>query len=83
MQVQQLIINLKDTIEEQRERYKQLEAEMNEIKRVNKVLDIENKVAVSLLLGNKRQPNDPRVDRIINALQYIIDCDNDSSSNDM
>lgn len=61
---------------------------MKDIKRINKVLEIENKIAVSLILNSAhprgKHPADWHQNKLVHnavdAIQYIIDCNAEDSS---
>ena len=92
MYYEQRIKELEDKVSKQKDRYWALEQEMLDIRRINKVLDIENRIAVSMIInsgksGNKEEwkQHDRQVNSIIDALQYIIEWNNNeiiSSNNE-
>mmetsp|Transcript_26518 Transcript_26518/g.23440 ORF Transcript_26518/g.23440 Transcript_26518/m.23440 type:complete len:95 (+) Transcript_26518:490-774(+) len=60
---------------------------MRSLNKVNEILTVENKIAVSLVIKgnnpNESSPtstNDEKVNQLVNTIQYIIDCNNDDSS---
>jgi hypothetical protein len=83
---EQTIINLQETIQKIREKNKKTECELKELRKINRVLELENKVAVATILNmnnsNGKQFNwnhNTAANQIINALQYIMDADNEST----
>jgi hypothetical protein len=77
---EQKILNLEEKLDQKKIYTKELIAEISELKRINKVMGIENKIAISLILNgnnskgyNPNWHNDEKVEHLISAIQYIID----------
>jgi hypothetical protein len=76
-------MKLKKSLKKAEEIANKLENENNKLNKINKVLEIENRVAIAMILNNQPKsssdPNsdpihkDKQVDHLIDALQYIIE----------
>lgn len=87
---EQIILNLEEKLGKRKDQIKDLNSDISELKRINKALEIENKIAISLILNgnnskgyNPNWHNDEKVAQIIKTIQYILDCNNEDSSSNL